>query len=172
MQVVSDPVGYGFVIRGSRPVYVHSVDQNGPAAAAGLKVRPCISSIYSHKQYWCRVCIYEYVYCVPTGTYMKLGYNFQEELCPEINSVVIVFPVVCVGGRVLVLCEWPDCSPSITHRRCSHHSHGNQHCIPCYPSSQRQLIVYVLPTLLGHYFVSCMYYYSVFLLCFSAMAMA
>lgn len=37
VDVVSDPVGYGFVIRGSRPVYVHSVDPNGPAAAAGLK---------------------------------------------------------------------------------------------------------------------------------------
>ena len=39
VQVVSDPVGYGFVIRGSRPVYVHAVDPNGPASAAGLKVR-------------------------------------------------------------------------------------------------------------------------------------
>lgn len=38
-QVVSDPVGYGFVIRGSRPVYVHAVDPNGPAQAVGLKVR-------------------------------------------------------------------------------------------------------------------------------------
>ena len=38
-QVVSDPVGYGFVIRGSRPVYVHTIDPSGPAAAAGLKVR-------------------------------------------------------------------------------------------------------------------------------------
>ena len=37
-QVVSDPVGYGFVIRGSRPVYVHTIDPSGPAAAAGLKV--------------------------------------------------------------------------------------------------------------------------------------
>jgi hypothetical protein len=38
VDVVSDPVGYGFVIRGSRPVYVHAVDPNGPASAAGLKV--------------------------------------------------------------------------------------------------------------------------------------
>ncbi|XP_041379445.1 DEP domain-containing mTOR-interacting protein-like [Gigantopelta aegis] len=37
--VVSDPVGYGFVIRGSRPVYVHTVDPSGPAASAGLQVR-------------------------------------------------------------------------------------------------------------------------------------
>lgn len=37
-QVVSDPVGYGFVIRGSRPVYVHTVDPSGPAASAGLQV--------------------------------------------------------------------------------------------------------------------------------------
>jgi len=38
-QVVSDPVGYGFVIRGSRPVYVHTIDPSGPAAGAGLRVR-------------------------------------------------------------------------------------------------------------------------------------
>ena len=34
----SDPVGYGFVIHGNSPVYVHSVDPMGPAAAAGLNV--------------------------------------------------------------------------------------------------------------------------------------
>ena len=38
IDVVSDPVGYGFVIRGSRPVYVHTVDPSGPAAAVGLQV--------------------------------------------------------------------------------------------------------------------------------------
>ena len=38
VDVTSDPVGYGFVIRGSRPVYVHTVDPSGPAAAAGLTV--------------------------------------------------------------------------------------------------------------------------------------
>ena len=38
VDVTSDPVGYGFVIRGSRPVYVHTVDPSGPAAAAGLQV--------------------------------------------------------------------------------------------------------------------------------------
>ena len=37
-QIVSDPVGYGFVIRGSRPVYIHTIDPSGPAAAAGLEV--------------------------------------------------------------------------------------------------------------------------------------
>ena len=36
--MTADPVGYGFVIRGSRPVYVHSVDHSGPAAEAGLQV--------------------------------------------------------------------------------------------------------------------------------------
>ena len=38
LQIASDPVGYGFVIRGSNPVYVHSVDPSGPAAAVGLMV--------------------------------------------------------------------------------------------------------------------------------------
>lgn len=38
LQVASDPVGYGFVIRGANPVYVHSVDPSGPAAAVGLTV--------------------------------------------------------------------------------------------------------------------------------------
>ncbi len=36
--MVSDPVGYGFVIRGSRPVYIHTIDPSGPAAGAGLRV--------------------------------------------------------------------------------------------------------------------------------------
>jgi predicted metalloprotease with PDZ domain len=35
---VSDPVGYGFVIRGEGPVFIKAVDPMGPAAAAGLKV--------------------------------------------------------------------------------------------------------------------------------------
>ena len=38
VDVTSDPVGYGFVIRGSRPVYVHTVDPSGPASSAGLQV--------------------------------------------------------------------------------------------------------------------------------------
>ena len=44
-QVVSDPVGYGFVIRGNNPVYVHSVDPMGPAAAAGLHVSVYVITI-------------------------------------------------------------------------------------------------------------------------------
>ena len=38
LQVISDPVGYGFVIRGSWPVYVHTVDPSSPAAAARLQI--------------------------------------------------------------------------------------------------------------------------------------
>ena len=48
VQVVSDPVGYGFVIRGSRPVYVHAVDPNGPASAAGLKVQYVYMCMCAH----------------------------------------------------------------------------------------------------------------------------
>ena len=39
LQIMSDPVGFGFVIRGNGPVYVKTVDPTGPAAQAGLKVR-------------------------------------------------------------------------------------------------------------------------------------
>lgn len=33
-----DQVGFGFVLRGSAPCYVHTIDPWGPAAAAGLQV--------------------------------------------------------------------------------------------------------------------------------------
>ena len=39
LQVHSDPVGYGFVIRGDSPTYVQAVDPMGPGTVAGLKVR-------------------------------------------------------------------------------------------------------------------------------------
>lgn len=39
IRVKSDAVGFGFVVRGSSPVYIQTVDPKGPAAAAGLKVR-------------------------------------------------------------------------------------------------------------------------------------
>ena len=38
IRVISDPVGFGFVIRGGRPVHVHTVDPTGPAASSGLQV--------------------------------------------------------------------------------------------------------------------------------------
>jgi S1-C subfamily serine protease len=40
VRVAQDPVGYGFVIRGDGPVYVKTVDPMGPAAKAGLRVKP------------------------------------------------------------------------------------------------------------------------------------
>ncbi|KAK7490456.1 hypothetical protein BaRGS_00018242 [Batillaria attramentaria] len=40
-----DEVGYGFVLRGAAPCYVHTIDPLGPAAAAGLKVGQYVISI-------------------------------------------------------------------------------------------------------------------------------
>ncbi|XP_052777705.1 DEP domain-containing mTOR-interacting protein-like [Mya arenaria] len=48
IKVQSDPVGYGFVVRGNCPAYVQAVDPMGPAAAAGLKVRQYIYSVNGH----------------------------------------------------------------------------------------------------------------------------
>ena len=41
-QLQQDDVGYGFVLRGTSPCYVHTIDPLGPAAAAGLKVSLCL----------------------------------------------------------------------------------------------------------------------------------
>ena len=38
-QVIGDPLGWGFVVRGRAPCYVQAVDPGSPAAAAGVKVR-------------------------------------------------------------------------------------------------------------------------------------
>ncbi|ESP05565.1 hypothetical protein LOTGIDRAFT_152422 [Lottia gigantea] len=45
IKIMSDSVGYGFVIRGDGPTYVQIVDPMGPAASAGLKVRQYIYSV-------------------------------------------------------------------------------------------------------------------------------
>ena len=45
VQVTSDAVGFGFIIRGRGPVYIHTVDENGPAAATGLTVSDCSSCV-------------------------------------------------------------------------------------------------------------------------------
>lgn len=36
--IVGDAVGWGFVVRGSKPCHIQAVDPGGPAAAAGMKV--------------------------------------------------------------------------------------------------------------------------------------
>lgn len=38
-QIVGDAVGWGFVVRGSKPCHIQAVDPGGPAAAAGMKVK-------------------------------------------------------------------------------------------------------------------------------------
>ncbi|XP_048760049.1 DEP domain-containing mTOR-interacting protein-like isoform X2 [Ostrea edulis] len=45
VRIFSDSVGYGFVIRGIGPTYVQTVDPEGPAADAGLKVRQYVYSV-------------------------------------------------------------------------------------------------------------------------------
>lgn len=45
-QIVGDAVGWGFVVRGSKPCHIQAVDPGGPAAAAGMKV----SYMYMHMQ--------------------------------------------------------------------------------------------------------------------------
>lgn len=36
---MGDAVGWGFVVRGSKPCHIQAVDPGGPAAAAGMKVK-------------------------------------------------------------------------------------------------------------------------------------
>ncbi|XP_050402254.1 DEP domain-containing mTOR-interacting protein isoform X2 [Patella vulgata] len=49
IKILSDGIGYGFVIRGDGPTYVQTLDPNGPAAAAGIKVRQYIYSVNGEK---------------------------------------------------------------------------------------------------------------------------
>ncbi|XP_071952437.1 DEP domain-containing mTOR-interacting protein-like [Antedon mediterranea] len=48
MTITSDSVGYGFIVRGSAPCYIQTVDPTGPAAEKGLKVRQYVSSVNGH----------------------------------------------------------------------------------------------------------------------------
>ncbi|KAJ8268332.1 hypothetical protein COCON_G00135040 [Conger conger] len=43
--IVGDAVGWGFVVRGSKPCHVQAVDPSGPAAAAGMKVCQFVVSV-------------------------------------------------------------------------------------------------------------------------------
>ncbi|GAB0181653.1 DEP domain-containing mTOR-interacting protein [Grus japonensis] len=44
-QIVGDAVGWGFVVRGSKPCHIQAVDPSGPAAAAGMKVCQFVVSV-------------------------------------------------------------------------------------------------------------------------------
>ncbi|XP_029591348.1 DEP domain-containing mTOR-interacting protein [Salmo trutta] len=43
--IVGDAVGWGFVVRGSKPCHIQAVDPSGPAAAVGVKVRQFVVSV-------------------------------------------------------------------------------------------------------------------------------
>ncbi|XP_072266789.1 DEP domain-containing mTOR-interacting protein [Pyxicephalus adspersus] len=45
LTVVSDAVGWGFVVRGDKPCHIQAVDPTGPAAAAGVKIRQFVVSV-------------------------------------------------------------------------------------------------------------------------------
>ncbi|XP_056378643.1 DEP domain-containing mTOR-interacting protein isoform X2 [Hyla sarda] len=45
LTIVSDPVGWGFVVRGDKPCHVQAVDPSGAAAASGVKVCQFVVSI-------------------------------------------------------------------------------------------------------------------------------
>uniref|UniRef100_A0A3P8ZHS7 Uncharacterized protein n=1 Tax=Esox lucius TaxID=8010 RepID=A0A3P8ZHS7_ESOLU len=45
LTVMGDAVGWGFVVRGTAPVYVQAVDPGSPAAASGVKVRQFVCQV-------------------------------------------------------------------------------------------------------------------------------
>ncbi|XP_014343030.1 DEP domain-containing mTOR-interacting protein [Latimeria chalumnae] len=45
LTIVGDAVGWGFVVRGSKPCHIQAVDPSGPAAAAGMKVCQFVVSV-------------------------------------------------------------------------------------------------------------------------------
>uniref|UniRef100_A0A8C5MSV6 DEP domain containing MTOR interacting protein n=1 Tax=Leptobrachium leishanense TaxID=445787 RepID=A0A8C5MSV6_9ANUR len=45
LTIVSDAVGWGFVVRGEKPCHIQAVDPSGPAAAGGVKLRQFVVSV-------------------------------------------------------------------------------------------------------------------------------
>ncbi|KAM4705753.1 DEP domain-containing mTOR-interacting protein [Rhinophrynus dorsalis] len=45
LTIVSDAVGWGFVVRGNKPCHIQAVDPSGPAAAAGTKICQFVVSV-------------------------------------------------------------------------------------------------------------------------------
>ncbi|KAM5157990.1 DEP domain-containing mTOR-interacting protein isoform 2-T3 [Mantella aurantiaca] len=48
LTIVSDAVGWGFVVRGEKPCHVQAVDPTGPAASAGVKICQFVVSVNGH----------------------------------------------------------------------------------------------------------------------------
>uniref|UniRef100_A0A8C7XQG1 Si:dkeyp-97e7.9 n=1 Tax=Oryzias sinensis TaxID=183150 RepID=A0A8C7XQG1_9TELE len=51
LTVIGDPLGWGFVVRGAAPCYVQAVDPGSPAAAAGVKVKKKIKTLFKITQF-------------------------------------------------------------------------------------------------------------------------
>ncbi|RLW13009.1 hypothetical protein DV515_00000501 [Chloebia gouldiae] len=47
--IVGDAVGWGFVVRGSKPCHIQAVDPSGPAAAAGMKKESYSKEVLTRK---------------------------------------------------------------------------------------------------------------------------
>ncbi|XP_010844538.1 PREDICTED: DEP domain-containing mTOR-interacting protein [Bison bison bison] len=75
--IVGDAVGWGFVVRGSKPCHIQAVDPSGPAAAAGMKVCQLVVSVNA------------------------LGREQGFEVMQDANSLLLIWAVS--GGLVSVL---------------------------------------------------------------------
>ncbi|XP_011912827.1 PREDICTED: DEP domain-containing mTOR-interacting protein isoform X3 [Cercocebus atys] len=65
--IVGDAVGWGFVVRGSKPCHIQAVDPSGPAAAAGMKVTASLSAMI----------------LFPEASAVMLNYTVPESICPS-----------------------------------------------------------------------------------------
>lgn len=73
LTIVGDPVGWGFVARGTGPCHIQVVDPVGPAAAAGVKIRQFIKTVNGlNCLHWDYQTIYKHVVAGPRTLIMDV----------------------------------------------------------------------------------------------------